>query len=118
MRKHIFIPELPEWIENHAIHIFSGVELVAYKNKDGNWFVKTGRCNWCGKCCQNLNDNFVFPVVNGQCIHLKKEPGNNDQWLCGLGINRPFGCSIGIPSKIKHPYCTEEYEEVKDNGNL
>ncbi len=105
--------ELPDWIEDHAIHIFSGMSLVAFKNRGGKWSVKTSKCNWCGKCCQKLDNRHPFPVINGQCIYLAKEPGNNEQWLCGLSLNRPFGCSIGIPDKKEHPYCTEEYEVIE-----
>ena len=104
--------DLPDWIENHAIYIMSGISLVAFRNKDGKWNVKTSKCNRCGKCCMSLGDKHIFPTINGQCIHLKKEPGDNDQWLCGLSIARPFSCCIGVPNKTEHPYCTEHYEEV------
>lgn len=102
--------EIPGWAEERAIYVFAGVELAATKVPGGKWQVKTGRCNMCGKCCTNLKKH-VFPLIDGQCIYLQKEPGQNDEWLCGLGILRPFGCCIGSPSKV--PECTEEFEVIK-----
>jgi len=101
---------LPEWANERTIYIFAGVELAALKSRGGKWQTKTGRCNMCGKCCMDLKKH-SFPLIDGQCVYLKKEPGKNDQWLCGLGILRPFGCCIGSPSKV--PDCTESFEEIE-----
>jgi len=103
--------DIPDWTDNHALYIFSGIELVAYRNKDGKFHVKTGRCNMCGICCTGLTRHSLPLTEDGTCIHLKKEVGDNPRWKCDLGINRPFGCSIGIP--INTPECTEEYEVLE-----
>ena len=56
---------LPEWTKGKHIYIFAGSELVAVKEcviarKDHKvsykpLLVKTGRCNGCGKCCEDGN---------------------------------------------------------------
>ncbi len=108
--------KLPEWADERAIYIMAGIELVAFKIPEKNWQIKTSRCNMCGKCCMNLRNTHPFPIIDGKCIHLKKEPGNNQKWRCGLGIHRPFGCCVGIFTgdyAYKHvPECTEKYKEL------
>ena len=101
--------ELPDWTEERTIYIMAGIELVGYKLPQGRWQLKTGRCNMCGKCCMNLKKH-AFPLVNGTCIHLQKEPGNNPRYGCSQRINRPFGCCIGVPKNMSE--CTEKFEEV------
>lgn len=102
---------LPQWTEERAIYLFSGVELVIFRMRGGKWNFKISRCNLCGKCCMGL-EKHSFPLVDGQCIHLKKEPGKNSpKWLCGLGMGRPFGCCVGTPSNMSE--CTEKYEEIE-----
>lgn len=101
---------LPDWATERSLYVFAGIELVAVKRKDDVWRIKTVKCNWCGKCCMNLK-NHGFPTIDGTCIHLKKQLNNKqDQYLCALGLQRPFGCCIGTGSKV--PDCTEEYKEL------
>ena len=102
---------LPDFVNDHALYVFSGIELVAYRNKDGKFHIKTGRCNMCGKCCTNFKRHSQPLTEDKTCIHLVKEPGDNPRWKCGLGINRPFGCSVGVPTNI--PECTEKYEVLE-----
>ena len=102
--------ELPDWAEERGIYIFAGIEKLGYKFPDEKLYIKTSRCNMCGKCCMNLKTH-SHPIVDGKCIHLKKEVGNNPRWLCRLGLNRPFGCGLGTPSNM--PECTEKYEVVE-----
>lgn len=92
--------ELPDWIDRRAIRVFAGIELIAYKFPWTPLMVKTSRCSMCGKCCMTVN-----------CDHLEKEPGDNDRWRCGLGIERPFVCCTAEPRNI--PECTSKYKEVK-----
>jgi len=101
--------KLPEWVAERAIYIMAGIELVAYKLPQARWQVKTGRCNICGKCCMNLKKH-AFPLVDGVCIHLQKEVGNNPRYECALRINRPFGCCIGVPRNV--PECIEAFREL------
>jgi hypothetical protein len=100
--------EILDEFEDRAIYVMAGVELAAYRLPSGEWQVKTSRCNQCGKCCKGLKKH-SFPLIDGQCVHLKKEPGNNDQWLCGMALSRPFACCIGIPNNMAD--CTEKYKE-------
>lgn len=102
---------LPDWVEeeHRSIYVLAGIELVAYRVPGESWKIKIGRCNMCGKCCMNLKKH-VFPLIDGKCVYLQKEPGNNPMWRCGLGIRRPFGCCVGVPQKV--PECTEKYKEA------
>jgi len=102
--------DLPEWAEERHIYVMAGIELLAHKLPDKPLYIKTERCNMCGKCCMDLSNRHPFPVVNGRCIYLQKEPGKNEMWRCELAINRPFGCSVGIP---RADYCPIRFEEIK-----
>lgn len=101
--------DLPDWTEGRTIRVMAGIELMAYKLSDTKWQMKVSRCNMCGKCCMNLK-NHPFPTIDGKCIHLKKRPGDNPRYECGLRIHRPFGCCVAVPQNI--PECTEKYEEI------
>ena len=100
--------ELPDWANRSNLWILSDIEPVAYKLKDGVWVVKTGRCRMDGQCCRNLKPPFPFETINGQCIYLKKELGNNALYRCGLGLFRPFNCCVGSGSKN----CSVGYKEL------
>ena len=101
--------DLPDWADERAVYVMAGVELVAYKLPGKPLMIKTGRCSQCGRCCKRLNDNFIFPVEDGRCVHLEKRPAES-KYLCGLGSFRPVGCSIGMARNI--PECTEKFEEL------
>lgn len=103
--------ELPDWAEERSIYVMAGIELVAYRlDITLPWQVKTGRCNMCGKCCTGLKSHSQ-PLVDGRCVHLAKEPGNNPRYECSRRLNRPFGCCIGVPHNTNG--CTESFAEVK-----
>lgn len=104
------------WTDERAVYILAGIELVAFRVPGQKWKVKTGRCNMCGKCCMNLRIGHLFPIIDGRCIHLEKEPGKNPSYRCQLGLHRPFGCCIGIPEKLAE--CTEAYEEMDESQML
>lgn len=103
--------ELPDWCEERNIYIMAGIELAAYRDADGKWHVKTGRCNMCGQCCTNFKVVYrkTFPpIVNLHCLYLERI-GND--FRCALGINRPFKCSVApVPKHI--PDCTERFEQI------
>lgn len=104
--------EIPDKFNKRTLRVFGGIELIAEKLPDAKWQVKVSSCNMCGKCCMILDaKKHLFPVINGQCIHLRKRPGNNPRWECGLRINRPFGCCVATPRNI--PECMVKYEEIK-----
>jgi len=101
------ILNLPDWVKEKHLYVLAGIELVAYKYKNEEWKVKTSRCNMCGECCKGFSDKKTFPPKeNGTCIYLKK---SGDIYECGLGINRPFRCCVGVSNLEK---CTEEYEKI------
>ena len=99
--------ELPDWADERGISVMAGIELVAYKLPDKPWMIKTSRCSQCGRCCKRLNDNFIFSVEGGRCVHLEKRSAES-KYLCGLGVYRPIGCSTGRARSI--PECTEKFE--------
>ncbi len=100
--------ELPDWVDKRVIQVLAGIERVAFKMpKDDRFKVKVSRCNRCGECCKRLNSNHVFPVINGQCIHLEKEVGKNNNWRCKFGIDRPYQCCV---AKSRISECSEKYE--------
>ena len=103
------IIDLPDWAveERRHIFIFGGMELMAYKEDGSDWYVKTGRCSQCGKCCMGLGETTQPPMAqNGVCVHLKPD---GPKWVCGLGSGRPFSCSAGRSLKQG---CTEQYVKV------
>ena len=94
------------------LRLFAGIDLIAYKNRGGEWMVKTRGCSMCGECCRNLPKEHPFPTIDGKCIYLINPPGYGDKWICALGINRPFGCGMEDTSFIKG--CTVKYKKMKE----
>lgn len=92
--------ELPDWVNERAIHILAGIERVAYKLPWACWMVKTNRCSMCGECCRKID-----------CPYLEKEPGNNDRWRCSLGTKRSYDCCTSRPKKMKN--CTIKFKKVE-----
>ena len=103
--------ELPDWAGRSNLWILSDIEPVAYKLKDSPWMVKVSKCQMCGKCCSDLDENFTLKVIDKHCEFLEKEPGKNDLWRCSLGLFRPFQCCVTQRSNI--PSCTVKYEEYR-----
>ena len=103
--------EIPDKYNERTLRVFGGIELIAERLPDAKWQMKVSNCSMCGKCCMRLNEKHPFPVIDGQCIHLKKRPGNNPRYECFLRINRPFGCCVATPRNI--PECTVKYEEIE-----
>lgn len=99
--------ELPDWVEGKHIYIMAGIELAAYKHLNKPWKVKTGKCNMCGKCCEDITGKFP-PSKEGTCIYLEND--GKDKKRCSLAINRPFRCCIGTSNNVKE--CTEKYDTV------
>lgn len=100
--------ELPDWAGRSNLWLLCETEPVAYKLKDSHWMVKTSQCRMDGRCCIDHSSAFPFETVGGQCIYLRKEAGNNNQWRCGLGLFRPLQCCVGAGDKN----CSVKYEEA------
>ena len=115
MAKKITI-EIPEWAENRNINILAGIELLARKpGTENKLYVKVVNCNWCGKCCMNLDsDRHPFPVIDGRCIHLKRRPGKEEKYLCGLGTFRPYNCCVSDPTYMEE--CVIKHEVIELEG--
>lgn len=110
----ISIP-LPDWpgIEDRRIYIFLGRECYAVREPDEGWFIKTERCNFCGKCCQ-VDENWPLGTkeIDGKlyCQYLNK---SSDEWFCEAGAMAPFSCCKDKPLKLAHPGCSIRYERMR-----
>lgn len=105
--------EIPDWAAERDIYVMAGVEQLAFIpfNKNKIW-IKTERCNFCGKCCSNLTPLAPFPQTKqkGVCDHLYLNE-------CSLGYMRPWSCSVSDPhiggKEDEKEWCSIRYE-VKD----
>jgi len=105
------IPDnIVDQLKDRNIRLFAGIDLIAEKLRGDKWKIKVSGCSMCGKCCMNLKEDHIFPVIDGRCIYLEKPPGYGDKWICSLGVNRPRGCAISTPTA---DYCTVKFEYVK-----
>ena len=102
--------DLPDWVDERHIRIFAGVELVAKKLVQNDyWQVKDERCNFCGKCCHFKPGKGIYPSVNGHCIHLKKVKKG---WVCGIPLLRSRLCLDDPPRHIRSGECSITYKIV------
>ena len=94
------------WKERN-LYLFAGLEpVMRYRHKTGIWEIKTEDCSRCGKCCKLITKKHVFATENG-CKHLTM---SGNEYLCGLGIFRPHGCSI---AEIDTVNCSVVWEPVE-----
>ncbi len=103
--------DLPDWIqtEGRGIFVMAGIETVAIKLPGQQWEVKTGRCSYCGRCCEGHRESDDFPAQrNGVCEYLTTD---GPKKICSLGLSRPFACSVYRCAKIKE--CTQKFEVIK-----
>ena len=93
--------DIPDFIPpERIIYIMAGIEKIGYiEPHTRKVFMKVSQCSQCGMCCDNL-----------KCKHLKKEPGNNNKWICNCLAMRPFSCCISDSRNI--PECTVQYKEI------
>ena len=91
--------DLPDWVDERNIRILAGIELVASKNHNEDfWKVKDGRCVQCGECCIEIK-NHIYPTINGVCIHLADE--QNEKRPCKIALYRSRTCEVD-PKKCEH----------------
>jgi hypothetical protein len=88
--------DVPDWAAERHIYIFAGIELLGYKlYGSDDVYVKTDRCNLCGKCCRNLPKSGNIPTDDeNTCIYLTKV---GSDYICSLGTARPWQCSWSDP---------------------
>jgi len=103
--------DLPDWVDERNIRITAGVELVAYKKQNEDfWRVKVDRCNMCGDCCTGWRDGFIYPVKDGVCIHLD-DPDKEGRRKCKIAINRPRLCDDD-PRIGNYERCSITYKRI------
>lgn len=104
--------EVPEWGEKCRVYIFIGRECYALSEPDGTLYIKTERCNKCGKCCRNPGPLFPTYVPEGEeceyCVHCTRV--SNDEWECTNPIV-PFSCLKDSGRKLPHPECVMKYKK-------
>lgn len=111
--------KIPDWAEERNISVLAGNEpFLIYSKAAGKWFVKTKRCNMCGKCCRDVPAAFPWRNEKGDCDYLKRETWNfppydgKEVFIC-TNPRFPFACiARNHPSK-PHPDCCIEYKEVE-----
>lgn len=82
--------DLPDWVDERNIRITAGIELVAIKHHNEDfWRLKDHRCEQCGKCCTSLGRHF-YPTINGECVHL--QPEVNGKRFCSIALHRSRNC--------------------------
>jgi len=105
--------DLPDWVDERHIRIMAGVELVAQKLAQNDyWQVKETRCNHCGKCCMGFKTaKHFYPVVNGRCIHLKERP--DGKYDCSIALYRSRACGDDPAHFIERGECCITYKICK-----
>jgi len=124
--------DIPGWARERHIYVLAGSEPVAVYlrhpiiegvQKEG-WtrWVKTRRCNLCGKCCiMNPLDDPGWPFgyqemeIDGRmedvCGALRMElRDGRPVYICMAGPLAPWGCIAKNPPHRPHPDCVIEYE--------
>jgi hypothetical protein len=82
--------DLPDWVDERNIRILAGIELVASKKHNENfWKVKDERCVQCGECCIGIKGH-IYPTVDKACIHLAEE--QNGKRACKIALYRSRTC--------------------------
>jgi hypothetical protein len=100
---------LPAWARERNIYVFAGVELVALSTLEKPKLrVKDKQCNWCGKCCMNVPDNWPHGAKDGNCVHLDYDGAD---YKCALRKNRPFACCASDDSD--KDFCCVTWKEAK-----
>lgn len=113
MKIEIDIPDLSS--EGNTLYLFSSMEMIAYKSPGKNWMLKDKYCIQCGICCTKLspevNTWISKKACNGRCFLLQDM--DDGRKMCGLGIERPFSCSITTEMKDDNPNCPVTFKEIK-----
>ena len=106
--------EIPKWAERRDIVVMAGIEGLAVKRCDDPYiYVKTDRCNNCGKCCRAPHIAGAFPLDGqGNCI---QQIGKSFE--CGLRVDRPRVCCYSDPviakKKDAEDFCSIRYKKIK-----
>lgn len=107
--------EIPNWAAEQFISVMAGGELVAYKKpNDTVLYVKTDRCDSCGKCCMSLSKQFFLPTTDGVCDYLGH---SGDKYLCTVYGKRPGACERSDPvlfhGEKSHGVCSIRYKKIE-----
>ena len=101
--------EIPDWPKEEKcdLHILAGIEVIATKKYGKRWYIKTERCNMCGKCCMNVPKNWPHGQgEDGNCKYLVEYPP--DKYICDLRGDRSYQCCVGDDSD--EDYCSIKWK--------
>lgn len=109
---------IPKWAENRHIYIIAGSEVIAKKEANNPFEIKTSRCNLCGECCKNCSPDWHLGIKeDGSCHYLIYEKTYienelREGWVCSApSFIRPWACVKGRGEKEDH--CNIKFKEVK-----
>lgn len=111
---------LPDWVRERRVYVFVGRECWLIREPDeygGQWFVKTVRCNKCGKCCEVEADwRLGTKEMDGKTVcqylrktHIVEGEDERDEYTCDGGGGTPFMCCSDNWERPAHPECVIEY---------
>jgi hypothetical protein len=91
------------------ITIFKDNKMYAIQTLE-QWWVVEKDCVYCGECCLDRGESFVFADDEGRCTKVRVHP-DSGATLCSLGSDRPFSCAVSAPECIED-YCAMELRKV------
>lgn len=109
------IIKIPDWAKSRTMYVIFGRETYMIRNPDGTTYIKTVRCDHCGKCCQEPGDMFPMYIPEGEkvkyCAHCEYDPVDKI-WVC-RNQAVPFGCIRETGGTLPHKDCIMEYKVTK-----
>jgi len=60
--------KIPDWANERTMYVHFGREAYLIRNPDGTTYIKTVRCNQCGKCCQEPGGRFPTYIPEGEDV--------------------------------------------------
>ena len=106
--------DIPDRARGRYITIFAGSEMIAFKHPSKDvWEIIEEGCIRCGMCCRDQDETWVFYDEKKGCKYLESAGGND--FKCGLGAYRPFGCSCST-SEVEDYCAIKKRKVIKAQG--
>jgi len=107
--------EIPDWHGDRPMYVHFGREAYMIRNPDGTTYIKTVRCNQCGKCCQEPGPRFPTYIPEGEeveyCVYCEYDKVDKI-WVCKNDAV-PYGCVRETGGTLPHKDCIMEYKVEK-----
>lgn len=107
--------ELPAWAEEMRNTLLTGRECyLVWEPEEQAWYVKTVRCNKCGKCCRGPFPGDWPPSTqqigpHEYCGGIKEAGG--EFWCEAVYV--PTSCVFDTPHSLPHEDCVMKYEKLE-----